>query len=124
MKHNMVSWFEIPVNDMDRAKAFYEAIFEIKIDIQDFGGTLMGWFPFEENNAGAAGTLIKQESYVPSQEGTLVYFNCDDVANEISRVEAAGGKTVQSKTEISPEHGYMAIFIDTEGNRVALHSNK
>ncbi|MEM5566808.1 VOC family protein [Psychroserpens sp. AS72] len=124
MKHNMVSWFEIPVNDMDRAKAFYEAVFEIKIDIQDFGGTLMGWFPFEENKPGAAGTLIKQDSYVPSQEGTLVYFNCDDVANEISRVEAAGGNVIQSKTEISPEHGCMGVFIDTEGNRVALHSNK
>nr|WP_321222379.1 VOC family protein [uncultured Psychroserpens sp.] len=123
MTHNMVSWFEIPVNDMDRAKAFYEAVFNTKIDIQEFGDTLMGWFPFEENKPGAAGTLVKQESYIPSQEGTLVYFNCEDVANEMSRVEAAGGIVIQLKTEISPEHGFMGVFIDTEGNRVALHSN-
>ena len=123
MEHNMVSWFEIPVNDMDKAKAFYEVVFNVKIDIQDFGGILMGWFPFDEKKPGATGTLIKQDSYIPSQEGTLVYFNCEDVANEISRVEAAGGKVLQPKTEISPEHGCMAVFLDTEGNRIALHSN-
>lgn len=123
MEHNMVGWFEIPVNDMDRAKAFYESVFKVTLDIQDFGGMLMGWFPFSEKKPGAAGTLIKQESYIPSQEGTLVYFVCNDVADEIGRVEAAGGKIYQPKTQISPEHGYMAVFIDTEGNRVALHSN-
>lgn len=120
----MVGWFEIPVNDMDRAKIFYESVFKIKIDVQDFGGILMGWMPFEEGKPGAPGTLIKQESYIPSEEGTLVYFVCNDVADELSRVEAAGGKIYQPKTEISPEHGHMAVFIDTEGNRVALHSNK
>lgn len=124
MKHNMVGWFEIPVNDMDRAKTFYESVFKVTLDIQDFGGVLMAWFPFDETKSGAAGTLIKQESYIPSQEGTLVYFVCDDVANEIGRVEAAGGTVYQPKTQISPEHGNMAVFIDTEGNRVALHSNK
>ncbi|MDG5492348.1 VOC family protein [Psychroserpens sp. SPM9] len=123
MKHNMVGWFEIPVHDMDRAKAFYETVFKVDIAIHNFGGILMGWFPFDEKKPGATGTLIKQESYIPSQEGTLVYFVCDDVANEIGRVEAAGGTIYQSKTEISPEHGHMAVFIDTEGNRVALHSN-
>ncbi|TBN06321.1 VOC family protein [Hyunsoonleella flava] len=124
MKRNMVGWFEIPVADMDRSKAFYEAVFQIKIDVQNFGGILMGWFPFAEGKEGAAGTLIKQESYIPSQEGTLVYFMSDDVKNELDRVEAAGGKIYQPKTQISPEHGYMGVFIDTEGNRVALHSQK
>ncbi|UKM66332.1 VOC family protein [Flavobacteriaceae bacterium GSB9] len=124
MKHNMVGWFEIPVSDMDRAKAFYETVFKVKIDIHDFGGMLMGWFPFSEGKEGAAGTLIKQESYIPSQEGTLVYFMSDDVQIELDRIVAAGGKIYQPKTQISPEHGFMAAFIDTEGNRVALHSNK
>lgn len=124
MEHNMVGWFEIPVSDMNRAKAFYEKVFKVTLDIQNFGGILMGWFPFAEGKPGAAGTLIKQESYIPSQKGTLVYFVCDDVADEIGRVEAAGGTIYQPKTQISPEHGYMAVFIDTEGNRVALHSNK
>lgn len=124
MKHNMVGWFEIPVNDMDRAKTFYEAVFKIDIQIVDFGGMLMGWFPYEEGKEGAAGTLIKQDTYIPSQEGTLVYFICEDVQNELDRIEAAGGKLYQPKTQISPEHGFMAAFIDTEGNRVALHSRR
>lgn len=122
MKHNMVVWFEIPVSDMDRAKTFYETVFKIEINIVDFGGLLMGWFPDRGEVNGARGTLIKQESYVPSQEGTLVYFSSDDVQNELDRVEKAGGKIYQPKTEISPEHGCMGVFIDTEGNRVALHS--
>lgn len=119
----MVVWFEIPVSDMERAKKFYETVFKIDINIVDFGGLLMGWFPDRGEVNGARGTLIKQESYIPSQEGTLVYFGCDDVQNELDRVKKAGGKIYQPKTEISPEHGFMGVFIDTEGNRVALHSN-
>lgn len=122
MEHNMVGWFEIPVTDMDRAKKFYESVFKIDIRTVDFDGLLMGWFPDRGQVPGAQGTLIKQESYVPSQEGTLVYFISDNVQNELDRIEAAGGTIYQPKTQISPEHGYMAVFIDTEGNRVALHS--
>ena len=118
----MVVWFEIPVSDMDRAEKFYEEVFQLEIKVVDFGGLLMGWFPDRGEAHGANGTLIKQESYIPSQEGTLVYFGSEDVQNEIGRVEAAGGSIYQPKTQISPEHGYMAVFIDTEGNRVALHS--
>ena len=118
----MVVWFEIPVSDMDRAKQFYEDVFQLEIKIVDFGGLLMGWFPDRGEAHGANGTLIKQESYIPSHEGALVYFGSNDVQNEISRVEEAGGSIYQPKTQISPEHGYMAVFIDTEGNRVALHS--
>lgn len=124
MKHNMVGWFEIPVNDMDRAKAFYEAVFKIDIQVVDFGGLLMGWFPDRGEVPGAQGTLIKQESYIPSQEGTLVYFISDNVQNELDRVETAGGSIYQPKTQISPEHGYMGVFLDTEGNRIALHSRE
>ncbi|MEP3838463.1 MAG: VOC family protein [Algibacter sp.] len=122
MKKNMVGWFEIPVSDMDRAKAFYENVFQVKIDIQDYGEMVMGWFPFTEGKEGAAGTLVKQDSYTPSHDGTLVYFMSDDVQIELDRVEGAGGKILQTKTEISPEHGYMGLFEDSEGNRVALHS--
>lgn len=122
MKTNMVGWFEIPVNDMDRAQKFYETVFNVEIKIVDFGGLLMGWFPDRGEVPGAQGTLIKQDTYVPSQEGTLVYFISDDVQNELDRIEAAGGKIYQPKTQISPEHGYMAAFIDSEGNRIALHS--
>ncbi|TNJ43447.1 VOC family protein [Tamlana fucoidanivorans] len=124
MKRNMVGWFEIPVSDMARAKQFYEQVFQLQISVHDLGGLLMGWFPFEEGKEGAAGTLIKQESYIPSQEGVLIYFMSDDVQKELDRVVAAGGKIYQPKTQISPEHGFMGVFIDSEGNRVALHSQK
>lgn len=122
MKTVTAAWFEIAVNDMERAKTFYETIFDCDIKTMAFNGFLMGWFPCEDMTKGAMGTLIKQESYVPSQEGTLVYFNSKDVTTELDRVEAAGGKIYQKKTMISEEHGYMGVFIDTEGNRVALYS--
>lgn len=124
MKHNMVGWFEIPVLDMARAKQFYESVFKVEIRIVDFGGMLMGWFPDRGEVIGAQGTLIKQETYIPSQEGTLVYFISNDVQNELDRVESAGGEIYQPKTQISPEHGFMGAFIDSEGNRIALHSRK
>lgn len=124
MKHNMVGWFEIPVSDMDRARQFYETVFKIDIKIVDFGGMLMGWFPDRGDVIGAQGTLIKQETYIPSQEGTLVYFISNDVQNELDRVESAGGIIYQPKTQISPEHGFMGVFIDSEGNRIAIHSRK
>jgi len=123
MEHNMVGWFEIPVTDMNRAKLFYDAVFKIEVQIQDFGGTLMAWFPFAEDKPGASGSLILHEAYQPSDsKGVLIYFSTEDVNNELNRVEAAGGKIVQPKTQISPDVGYMALFIDSEGNKISLHS--
>lgn len=123
MTNNPFAWIEIPVSDMDRAIAFYETVFALKLQKMDFGGLLMAWFPNAGEDApGATGTLIKQESYVPSQEGPLVYFHSEDLQNELNRVEAAGGSIYLAKTQISPEHGYMGVFIDSEGNRIALHS--
>ncbi|MDO1500949.1 VOC family protein [Winogradskyella maritima] len=119
----MISWFEIPVNDMARAKSFYETVFDIEIKEMEFGVVKMGWLPFNEGD-GVAGTLIQQESYIPSQEGTLVYFKSEDITTELNRVEDAGGKIYLGKTKISEEHGSMGVFIDSEGNRIALHSNK
>ena len=122
MKQNPFVWVEIPVNDMERAIAFYEKVFSIKIQPIEFGGLKMGWFPNAGEAHGATGTLIEQESYIPSHEGTLVYFSSDDVQVELDRIEDAGGKILQPKTQISEEHGYMGLFQDSEGNRVALHS--
>ncbi len=125
MKHNTFAWIEIPVSNMDRAITFYETVFAITITPVTFGGFKMGWFPAAGMEApGATGTLVEQESYIPSKEGALVYFYSEDVQNELDRVEEAGGKIYQPKTQISEEHGYMAVFIDSEGNRVALHSVK
>ena len=124
MEQNMVTWFEIPVSDMKRATDFYEKVFDIAISVQDFGGLQMGWFPHKGGAAGAMGCLIKNDSYIPSEEGALLYFYSSDIETELKRIEAAGGIIRQSKTMISPEYGHMAVFIDTEGNRVALHSKQ
>ena len=124
----MISWFEVPVTDMDRAKSFYETVFNVQISIQDFKGVLMGWFPPAEDitATGISGSLVKQKDYIPSAtHGTLVYFNSQsgDISDELSRVEGAGGKILQRKTLISKEIGYMALVLDTEGNRIALYNN-
>ncbi|BFP39196.1 VOC family protein [Flavobacteriaceae bacterium GF1] len=126
MEQNMVGWFEIPVTDMDRARKFYEEVFEITIQVQDFGGTLMGWFPWSEGKSGCSGSLILQpEWYIPShKEGVLIYFASEDVQNELDRIENAGGRILKAKTHISPDVGYMGLFHDSEGNRIALHSRK
>lgn len=123
MEQNMVGWFEIPVNDMERAKNFYNKVFDIDIQVQDFHGTLMGWFPWAEGKTGASGSLIKNEAYEPSDtKGVVIYFSSEDVSIELNRVEDAGGKIVVNKRQISPDVGYMGLFLDSEGNRIALHS--
>ncbi|MBQ4821997.1 VOC family protein [Aquimarina sp. MMG016] len=121
----MITWFEIPVTDIERAKLFYEKVFDIQIHLVEMDGVQMGWFPNTNQTGIATGTLIlSDEHYKPSPDGVLVYFSCKDVANEIGRVEEAGGKVVSDKKMISEEHGYMAYFIDSEGNRIALHSSQ
>lgn len=123
----MVGWFEIPVADMKRAQKFYETIFGINIQIEKFGETLMGWFPFPQDPQarGAGGSLVQNSSfYHPSEKGTLVYFSSEEITKEIDRVADAGGKVLQEKTLIRDDIGYMALFLDSEGNRIALHSRK
>lgn len=126
MEYNMVGWFEIPVSDMDRAKNFYDSVFQIEVEIHTLNELIMGWFPFAENKPGAAGSLVKlAASYKPSDtHGPLIYFSSRDVQNELDRVEKAGGKVVQPKTLIARDIGYMAVFTDSEGNRIALHSRE
>ena len=124
MKQNMVAWIEIPVNDMDRAKVFYEAVFKIEITLQDIGGVMMAFFPANPESPGARGSLMKYESYIPSHEGTLIYFGSEDVEIELNRIKELGGEILMGKTQISPEIGFMGMFQDTEGNRIALYSQK
>lgn len=122
---NAISWFEIPATDIDRAQKFYEAIFQIRMQPMDFQQTKMRMFPLDDPMKGIGGTLIDSGGFhKPSAtDGPLLYLNGNpDVQITLDRVEAAGGKIVVPKTEISPEYGYMAVFIDTEGNRIALHS--
>jgi len=87
----------------------------------------MAWFPWVDKSEGAGGSLVKFDpAYKPSADGVVVYFTAfsGDVAVELSRVETAGGKVLKPKTHISEEHGYMGLFLDTEGNRVAVHSRR
>lgn len=122
---NAISWFEIPAEDLSRAQKFYETIFEIQMIPMDLANFQMRMFPIEDMMNGIGGALIKSEGfYKPSAtDGTLVYLNANpDVQVVLDKIETAGGKIVVPKTQISPEYGYMAVFIDTEGNRVALHS--
>ncbi len=123
--NNIVGWFEIPVINMDRAKKFYDAVFELTITIHHVDGFKMGWFPMQPNKPGATGSLVQHESYIPSDtHGAVIYFSCSDVANELSRVTAAGGTIMKEKSQIGDGHGFMALIKDTEGNRIALHSNQ
>lgn len=125
MDHNMVGWFEIPVKDMDRAKRFYETVFDINISLHDLGGFLMGWFPYDEKQKGISGSLVKHEMYTPSDSaGTLIYFSCKDLQSELDKVVAAGGEVLKGKTAIGGDYGFMGLMKDTEGNRIALHSQK
>lgn len=125
LKHNIVGWFEIPVADMARAIQFYENVFEIKLQREKMGPLDMAWFPWVENSVGAGGSLVHDpENYKPTTDGVLIYLTTatGDIDEDLKRVEANGGQTIMPKTLISPEIGYMGLFIDSEGNRLALHS--
>ncbi|MBX3009542.1 MAG: VOC family protein [Melioribacteraceae bacterium] len=120
---NVLNWFEIPVIDMERAVKFYCRIFgHESMYITHMGGFDMAFFPMEGDGVG--GALCKGEWYKPTQDGSLIYLNGNpDLANILDKVEEAGGKVIMPKRIITEEIGYMGLFIDIEGNRVALHSN-
>lgn len=125
--HNVFNWVEIPANNLDRAVKFYETILGDKCRIEDFMGMKMAFFPMGGDKEGVGGALVQADGYVPSTNGTLAYLNGgNDLSTILSLVEKAGGKTVMPKTPIGPagEFGYIAMFIDSEGNRIGLHSIK
>jgi len=120
---NVINWFEIPAVDLNRAVKFYSEVMGVKFYITEFGGFKMAFFPMEGNGVG--GALCQGEWYKPSQEGTIIYLNANpDLSVPLSRIETAGGKVIMNKKWISEDIGYMAMFVDSEGNRVAFHSNK
>lgn len=121
---NAVGWFEIPVTDMERATKFYEAVFEVKLQYMPLGELEMAMFPAHESDKGSQGALVKNEHYKPSQDGVLIYFTAQsgDLKKEVSRVEAASGKILAPIKQISEDYGWMAVCLDTEGNRFAIHS--
>ena len=117
---NPVNWFEIPVTEMARAKKFYETVLAVEITDSEMGPNKMGWFPMEMGAAGAAGTLILGDGYTPSHDGSLVYINVDAIDPTLEAINGHGGKTLLPRMSIG-QHGFIAHFEDTEGNRVALH---
>ncbi len=123
MKH-AISWFEIPTTDIDRAQKFYETIFDITMVKMDVSNLKMRAFPLDNPMEGVGGTIVYSDFHVPSaNDGPLIYLDANpDVQIVLGKVEAAGGKVIVPKTEISEEYGFMGVFIDTEGNRIALHS--
>jgi hypothetical protein len=123
--NNAISWFEIPTGNIERAQKFYETIFQIKMQTLDAGNIKMRLFPLDDPMSGVGGAIVNSEGfYKPSlTDGPLVYLNGNpNLQTVLDRVEGAGGNIIVPKTQISPEYGYMAVFQDTEGNRIALHS--
>ena len=118
---NPVSWFEIPVTDMARAKAFYEQVLNVKLQPLNFGPLEMAIFPMRPGTPGAAGALMKGEAFQPSQRGVQIYFTTPDVDGTLERVQKLAGKVVLPKTRIGPL-GFIASFEDSEGNRIGLRS--
>ncbi|HYF30253.1 MAG TPA: VOC family protein [Chitinophagaceae bacterium] len=118
---NMINWFEIPAKDISRAKNFYNVILGVQLNEVDMFGTKMAFFPTDGSNV--SGAIVQGDDYAPSPGGSLLYLNGGaDLENVLSKVEGAGGKVVVPKTQISPEMGHFAMFLDTEGNKMALHS--
>ena len=121
---NAISWFEIPATDLQRAQKFYETIFGMSLTAMDLPNIKMRMFPTEDP-MGVGGALCDSGGFhkPSSTDGPLIYLNANpDVQLVLDKIEKAGGKIIVPKTEISPEYGYMAVFIDSEGNRIALHS--
>jgi len=127
-KSNPVGWFEIYVDDMSRAKRFYESVFKIKLEALSNPTTIeqkiqMWLFPSNMDVYGAAGALIKMAGFSAGKSGVLIYFSCEDCAVEEKRVKEFGGKVEKSKFSIG-EHGFIALVTDSEGNMIGLHSMK
>jgi uncharacterized protein len=124
MVTNALNWVEIPVEDFERAKTFYNRIFDFEMPQIEMGPNLMGFLLYEQTK-GVGGAIVKGEGYVPSRQGALVYLNGgSDLSVVLERIEPAGGQILVGKTMIPPNLGFYAIFLDPEGNRLALHSMK
>ncbi len=129
MNINPVCWFEIYVNDMPRAKTFYEAVFQGELTLlpnpnpQEMPDLEMWAFPSSMTDGGAAGTLVKMSGFQPGNGGTLIYFSCRDCAEEAQRAQDHGGSIMQPKTPIGA-YGFISLVTDTEGNIIGLHSQQ
>ncbi|MCA6381558.1 MAG: VOC family protein [Cytophagales bacterium] len=120
---NPVGWFDLNVANLDRAKKFYETVFNVKLTDAPMEWGKQSFFPFNPQSPNISGALVEKKEYKPSSNNTVIYFETEDIIAEEKRIEKAGGKVVQPKMNIG-EFGFISIFIDTEGNTVGLHSRK
>ena len=123
MAHNPVGWFEIYVQDMPRARAFYEAVLATTLDRLESGDLEMWAFPMQPEAKGSAGALVRMEGFPSGGNSTLVYFSSEDCAVEAGRVAANGGKVFKDKFSIG-QYGFIALATDPDGNMFGLHSLK
>jgi len=123
MEENPIRWFEIYVQDMERAKAFYGTLFDYQFKHVATPDAEMWAFPDEMGKYGAGGALIKMDGVPSGGSGTLVYFGTEDCSGPESRAEQAGGRVFKPKKSIGP-HGFISLVYDTEGNLIGLHSMK
>lgn len=123
MQKDAINWVEIPVSDFERAKKFYSHIYNYEMPEMVMGPQRMGFLLYDQQNGGIGAAIVHGEGYVPSANGPRVYLNGgNDLSVILDRVEAAGGKVVVPKTNITPELGNFAAFMDSEGNFISLHS--
>ena len=119
---NLINWFEIPAADFNRAVSFYSAILELNINETEMFGTKMGFFP--SNGENVTGAVVQGEDYKPSKDGVMVYLNGgNNLQILLDSVVNNQGEVLVPKTHISPEIGYFAMFLDSEGNKMAVHSS-
>ncbi len=119
LKH-YINWFEIPAYNFARAVSFYNHIYNIKMETAEINSYAMAFFP---TKSGIGGAVVTGEGCVPNSSGSLLYLNGGkDLSSVLAKVELAGGRIIMGKTLINKATGYFALFMDTEGNRLALHS--
>lgn len=122
---NSVSWVEIPVLNFERAKEFYSRIYEYEMYETVMGDCRMGFLPMDPESMGVGGAIVQGNGYIPSSMGAKVYLNGGrNLQNVLDRVNACGGEILVHKTKIADDHGFFAVFEDTEGNHVSLHSRE
>lgn len=121
MNRNSVGWFEIYVQDIARAKAFYEAVLRVQLQRLPKSKLEIWSFPSDANIAGAGGALVRMEGFPSGGNSVLVYFTCEDCAVEEGRVKSNGGRVQKAKESIG-EYGFISLVYDTEGNMFGLHS--
>ena len=121
MSNNPIGWFEIYVQDMVRARAFYDSVFVTRLERLEGPDIEMWAFPMAPDRPGAPGALVKMDGFPSGGNSTIVYFTCSDCAVEAKRASESGGRIFKDKFSIG-QYGFIALVLDTEGNMIGLHS--